>query len=164
MDEDELLRVGQALRLGRRLGQRVAVQDDLRAVRPRMRDLGVGREGRHDDGRRDAEPAGMIGNALCVVAGRHGDDAAPAFLVGELKQRVQSSALLEGGGELEILELHPNAGPRDARQRLAVEAGRAHDGARDARGRGAHVGERDGEGVGDGGVHANLRSSQSRVR
>ena len=52
-----------------------------RAVPARVLDLGVGREGRHDDGGRDAEPAGVIGHALGVVAGRHGDDAALALLV-----------------------------------------------------------------------------------
>ena len=44
---------------------------------------------RHDDGRGDAEALGVIGDRLGVVAGRHGDDAAPALL-----RRRGSSSLL----------------------------------------------------------------------
>ena len=69
MHEDELLRRGQAMRLGGRLRQRVAVQHHARAVTARVLHLHVGREGRHDDGRGDAETPGVIGHALGVVAG-----------------------------------------------------------------------------------------------
>ena len=161
MDEDELPGVGQAMRLGGRLGQRVAVQDDARAVPARVLDLGVGREGRHDDGGRDAEPAGVIGHALGVVAGRHGDDAALLLLVGELQQRVQRPALLERGRELQVLELHPDIGLGDARERLAAQAGRVHHRIADARGGVLDVLQRDRKCR----HHAaSRRSIQSRVR
>ena len=87
----------------------------------------------------------MIGDALRMVAGRHGDDATAALLIGELQQRVQCAALLEGGGELQVLELYPDVGLGDARQRLAAQAGRMDDGALDARRGGANIGQGNGK-------------------
>ena len=74
--------------------------------------------------------ARVVGDALRVVAGRHGDHAALALLRRELQQLVQRAALLERGGELQVLELEPDLGPGDARQRLAAQAGRVHDDSR----------------------------------
>jgi hypothetical protein len=42
-----------------------------------------------------------------VVAGAHGDDAAPALGLRQQEQLVQCAALLERGGELQVLELQP---------------------------------------------------------
>ena len=69
--------VGALQRLGqrRRLGEVVAVQHDLGAERLGAAHLHVGREAGHHDGGRDAEPGGVVGDALGVVAGRHGHDA-----------------------------------------------------------------------------------------
>ena len=148
MDEDQLLGLGQAVGLGRRLRQRVPLQHDARAMVARVLHLVVGCEGRHHDGRRNAQPARMIGDALRMVAGRHGDDAALAFVVGELQQRVERAAFLERGGELQVLELHPDIGLGDARQRLAAQARRMDDRAGNAGGSCADVGERDGKSLG----------------
>jgi len=108
MDEHEFLLCRDAPRLGGRFGQRVAVQHHRRAMAARVADLGVGRKGRHHDGGRNTEAPGVIGDALRVVAGRHGDHAALALLVCELQQRVQRAAFLERGGELQVLELDPD--------------------------------------------------------
>jgi len=51
-----------------------------------------------------------------VIAGRHGDDAALAFVRRELQQRVERATLLERGGVLQVLELDP-----DVRQSCAGE-------------------------------------------
>ena len=56
-------------------GEAVALQHDLGAERLGAVDLDEGRALGHHDRRRDAEPAGVIGDALGVVAGRHRDDA-----------------------------------------------------------------------------------------
>jgi hypothetical protein len=161
MHEHQLLRRRQPMRLGGGFGQRVAMQDNARAMAACMLHLRVGREGRHDDGGGNAEPAGMIGHALGMVAGRHSDDAALSFVGRELQQGVERAALLERGGELQVLELDPDVGLGDARQRLAPEARRVHHGAADARGGELDVFQRDGQG----GHHAaSRRSIQSRVR
>ena len=49
----------------------------LRTEAPCRGDLHEGRRPRHDDGRRDTEPLGVVGDGLGMVAGRHCDDAAP---------------------------------------------------------------------------------------
>ena len=94
---------------------------------------------------RDAEAAGVVGDALRMVAGRHGDHAALALLRRELEQGIQRAALLERGGELKVLELDPDIGLGDARQRLAAQAGRVDNGAGDARGGALDIVQGDGE-------------------
>ena len=162
MDEDELLRAASAMRLGAGLGQGVAVQDHRARRWPRVcSTLVLGVKRRHHDGGGNAEPAGVIGHALRMVAGRHGDHAALPLVGRELQQRVQRAALLERGGELQVLELEPDIGLGDARQRLAAQAGRVHHRAGDARGGALDVLQRDGQG---GHQAASRRSIQSRVR
>ena len=58
----------------------------------------------------------MVGDRLRVVAGAHGDHAALALVSRERQQLVQRAALLERGGELQVLELeaHLGAGERDS--------------------------------------------------
>ena len=80
MYEHQLLRLGQAMRLGAGFSQGVAKQDHARAMIARVLDLGIGREGGHDDGGGNGQPAGVIGHALGVVARRDGDHAAPPFI------------------------------------------------------------------------------------
>src|SRR5258708_17622485 len=55
-----------------------------------------------------------------MIAGRHGDDAAFAFVLAERKQFVERAAFFEGGGELQILEFEENLGARDRRQRARM--------------------------------------------
>ena len=104
VDEDESLFLDHGLGGDLAVGQRFARQDDLRAMRPRALDLGRRRRLRHHDGRRDAEPLGVIGDRLGMIAGRHGDDAARPFRRGQTRHLVIGAAVLEGTGDLQILE------------------------------------------------------------
>ena len=88
---------------------------------------------RHHDRRRDAEAPGVIGHALRVVAGRHRDHAGGRLLRRQLRQPVQRAALLERGGVLQVLELQPELGAGDLRERARRQAGRRDDLARQPR-------------------------------
>ena len=68
---------------------------------------------------------GVIGDALRVVAGRHGDDAALALVRRQGRQPVERAALLEGGGELQVLELEPDLAAEDLGQRAARSRSRS---------------------------------------
>ena len=57
------------------------------------------------------------------------------------QKRVECAALLVGGGELLVLELEPDLGAGDLRQRDRMQRRRAHHRAGDPLGRGAHVGD-----------------------
>ena len=58
----------------------------------------------------------VVGHALRVVACAHGDHAARTLFVGQLHQLVAGTALLEGRGELQVLELEVHLGTDDVRQ------------------------------------------------
>jgi hypothetical protein len=139
MDEHEALFERQLARLGVGVVKHVAVQHDGRAVARGLGDFHGRRRLGHDDGRRDAEPLGMISDGLRMVAGRSRDHAARALLGRQLKQFVERAAFLVGGGELQILELEPDFGADELRQRAANQHRRADDGSLDALGRGADV-------------------------
>ncbi len=85
------------------------------------------RADRHDDGRWNAQPLGMIGQALGVIAGRRREDAAGAFAVTQQQQLVERAALLEGRGELLVFRLDPQIGAGHRRQALRKGAGRSDD-------------------------------------
>lgn len=56
------------------------MQHDLGAMTPGALDLGERRLRRHHDGRPNTEPIGVVGHALRVITGGHGDHAAlPLF-------------------------------------------------------------------------------------
>ena len=80
MDEDQRLRRGQFVRVRRGLGQGFADQHDIGAPGRGAGHLGCRGEFRHHDGGGDAEQAGVAGDRLGVVAGRHGDHAAGALV------------------------------------------------------------------------------------
>ena len=88
-----------------RAGEVGAREHHLGLVHLGARDLRERRVGGHHDRRRDPEPVGVVGEALRVVAGRRGDDAAGPSRVGEPEQEVERAAFLERGRELEVLEL-----------------------------------------------------------
>ena len=133
-----------AMGLGGALGEVLAEEDDPGAQHLRAVHLHEGGVGGHDDGGVDAEPGGVAGHGLGVVAGRHGHDAAGPVLRAERQQLVEGAPLLEGGRELQVLELHDHVGAEHGGQRLRPGAGRALDGAGDPLGGGQHVVERDG--------------------
>ena len=80
MHEHQVLLGRQLARVDRGGVDAVAVQDHARAEARGALDLGEGRPLRHHDGGGNAEALRVIGDALRVVAGRHGDDAALGFL------------------------------------------------------------------------------------
>jgi hypothetical protein len=112
---------------GRGLVIAVAVDHHLGAVGAGLLHLhercGLG----HHDGHRDAQAGGVIGQTLAMIAGRGGDHAAGAHGLIQEQQFVERPALLVGGGELQVLELHPHLGAGDLAQRPRPTAGRALD-------------------------------------
>jgi hypothetical protein len=121
-----------------------AVKHDFGAVPFGLHHLD-GRGGhRHDDGDRHAQPPPVIGQRLRMVAGRGGDHAAGAPPLLHQQQFVERAALLVGGGELQVLELHIHGGPGHLRQCPAEQSGRAHHRALDPLRRRPDVGQGDG--------------------
>jgi hypothetical protein len=100
----------------------VAFDDHGRAERPGLLDFHERRAARHDDGHRHVQALAMVGEALGVVAGRSRDHSTPLLVGRQLQQFVQRAALLVGGGELQILELHPHLGAGNRRQRPGIAA------------------------------------------
>ena len=125
------------------LEQVVAFKQHRRAVHARIADLGIGRALRHHDRRRNAEPRRVVGDRLCVVAGAHRDHAAAALRGREGKELVQRAALLERGGELQVLELEEDLGAGELGERPAVDEGGVLEGAGHAGRCGPDVLERD---------------------
>ena len=113
----------------RRLASAVASPRSARGARPRAEDLGALHlhergVGRHHDRGLDAEAGRVAGDGLGVVARRHRDDARSGARPRSAKQLVQRAALLERRGELEVLELHDDAGAEHLRQRVRPGARR----------------------------------------
>jgi len=105
MDEGEAVLGRESRRFAMRFAQPGAAQHHVGAMRRRALDLGEGSALGHDDGRRNAETPGMIGDALRVVAGRHGDDAGAALLRRQALQLVERAALLERAGRMQRFQL-----------------------------------------------------------
>ena len=80
MDEHEARLRRQPLGVLLRLRVAIAGQHDFRAERLDRIDLDLRRRPRHDDDGAHAEPLRGEGDALRVIAGAGGDDAARAFL------------------------------------------------------------------------------------
>jgi len=72
-----------------------ALDDDRRAQRLGTVDLGERGPLGHHDRCRNPQPACVVGDALRMVAGRHGDDSGAALVVVERQQLVERAALLE---------------------------------------------------------------------
>ncbi len=111
-------------------GQARLRDDHLGAERPGGSDLDGWRVGRDDNGRRDLEQRGRIGNGLRVIAaGMRHDPAAPR-LGGQRGDRRIGAAQLERAGRLERFRLqqqprlYPGEGYEGRPQRHAAEAGR----------------------------------------
>ena len=118
---------------------------DLRAVTPGVLDLHHRRADRHHDGSGNAEPMCVIGHALRMIAGRHRDHAALPFVRRQRQQPVERAALLEGRGELQVLEFEPEIAAADLAQRPALVAFGDDDRAGNGSGRGSDVIGRDGK-------------------
>ena len=124
MDEGQAVALGDLPGMAGRILDALALEHHPGTEAPRVLDLHERRVARHDDGRRDAQAPRVVGDALRMIAGGHGDHARGRLLGRQLRQAVQGAALLERGGVLQVLELEPDLGAGDLRQR-ARRAGRA---------------------------------------
>ena len=88
---------------------------------------------------------GVIGHALRMIAGRHRDHAALAFVRRQRQQPIERAALLEGRGELQVLEFEPELAAADLAQRPALVAFGDDDRAGNGSGRGSDIIGRDGK-------------------
>ena len=120
----------------------VAPQFDPRAKRLGAADLGEGGAFGHHDGRRNAEPLGVIGDALRMVAGGHRDHAALFFVRGQAVELDQRAAILEGSGALQGFELEIDIGVEQIGKRTGPDCRRADDIARDEIGGAANIVDR----------------------
>src|ERR1017187_8664698 len=106
----------------------------------------------HDDGGRYAQPPGMIGDPLRMIARRHGNDTTLALIEVKRQQLVEGAALLEGRCELQVFEFEEDLGAGQSRQRARMPGWRDLDCARN-RARGAlDIGKSNGKGR----IHAGL--------
>ena len=131
MDEGEAALGGERLRAHLRLRHALALEHDLGAVRPRRLDLHERRGHRHHDGGRDAQPRGVVGDRLGVVAGGHGDHAPRPRGGVERGELVERAAVLERVGDLEILVFHMDVGAGQRRELGGRQHRRAQHLARD---------------------------------
>ena len=141
--------VGLAILPGELAGflQGCAGNDDLGTEPPRILDLHHRRPDRHHDNSGNAEPFGVIGHALRMVARGHRDDTPPPLIRRQRFEAVEGAALLEGGGELQILEFEPDLAAENLAQRSALVAFRCRNRPTDGHRRRLHVRQRDRKGV-----------------
>ena len=147
MDEGEVAFGGQAMGIVGGVVHRVAFQQHPRAELGGLLDLNERGQLRHDDGRRDAEPRGVVGDALGVVAGGHRDHAARALLFRQARELDVGAAVLERRAVLEGLELERDVAPQQLREPLRAQARRTDDLARERLRRGFDVCEPDRHGA-----------------
>jgi hypothetical protein len=83
----------------------------------------------------------MPRHRLRVIAGGHCDHAALALRIGQERQPVGRSTLLERTGDLQVVELQHHIGAGGARHRLTRKCRRAQYTAGDPLGGRRHIGE-----------------------
>ncbi len=101
------------------------VENDLRAVARRVRDLERGRVRRHDDDGARTDVAGGGRHGLRVVAGGERDDAAFAFVAGQERQAAHRAAELERAGALQDFGFGEDAPAGCGRGGAGFDQGRA---------------------------------------
>ena len=82
-------------RMGFRFVEILAMQDDFCAEGAGLLDFHVRREARHHDDRGNLQQFGVIGDTLCMVAGRDRDHASTALRGIERQQLVERATFLE---------------------------------------------------------------------
>ena len=102
--------------MGGRLVEHVAVQHHIGAVRLGGVHFQRGRNLRHADRRLGMTLARRIRDALRMVAGGRGDDAAGDLLLGKRRDLVVRATNLERTGHLQVLRLEQNLMPGQLRQ------------------------------------------------
>lgn len=80
------------------------------------------REPRHDDHRLDTHAVRVVGGALRMIAGAHGDDATRSFVIGQQEQLIASAPLLKRTGVLEVLEFQVDAAVCQLGEQLRLHA------------------------------------------
>jgi hypothetical protein len=141
VDEGQALFFAQLQRVGVGVVIGLALDDHRRAEIAGVLHLHERRGLGHDDGHGHAQASAVISQALGMVAGAGGDDALGLLGVAEQHQLVERAALLVGGRELQVLELHPHLGAGNLRQGLRIAARRALDMALETAGGGLDGGE-----------------------
>ena len=121
MDEHQAAVRGEPLAVLLRLRVAIAGQHDLRAERLDRVDLDLRGRPRHDDDGAQAEALRREGDALRVIAGAGGDDAARAILRRQPGDPVVGAADLEAEDRLEVFALEQHLvvePPRQARRQI----------------------------------------------
>ena len=130
MDKHQRLRRRQFMGVRRRLRQGFADQNDIRAPRRGAGDLRRRRELRHHDRGGYTQQTGVTRDRLGMIARRHGDHAARSLVPGQHRQAIGRATLLEGAGDLQVVQLQQHVRAGNAGYRLAGQ----HRGAQDAPG------------------------------
>ena len=71
---------------------------------------------RHHDGGRNAQPTGVAGDPLGVVARRHRDHPDTRLVRRQVFQLIERATILERAGVLQVLQLQSKVGPEALRQ------------------------------------------------
>ena len=145
MDESEAFAIGDGAGGGPGFLQVIAFQHHPGAEIAGVLDLGEGGGFRHHDGGGNAQPAGMIGHALGVIAGAHGGDAALFLVRRQRLEAVERAALFERRGELPVFEFEMDLATRDLGQGARMAHRRALNLAGDHLCRGADIVKRYGK-------------------
>ena len=119
--EGELALLGQLERAGVGLVVDVASEHDLSSERFGALHLDIGGRCGHDDGGGHAVALRRVGHALRMVAGRRGDEAAFALVVGKRADLVVCATHLIGAGALHVLRLEEDAIARDLAEVRALD-------------------------------------------
>ena len=139
MNEDQALAIRDGARQIVGLRQIAAFLNHLGAEIACMLDLGERCGQRHHDGGGNAQPPGMIGDPLGMVARAHRRHSARLFFRRQRQKAIERAALLEAGGELAVLEFQPHIAAGDLRQGHRMARGRTHQRAFRGGGGGLHI-------------------------
>ena len=120
MDEDQAFALRHLAGEHRGAVDAVALQQHPRAEALGALHLVEGRALGHDDGGGNGEALGVIGDALGMIAGGHGDDAGLGLLRRQAAQLVAGAAVLERAGELLVLQLQRRSRPHRWRRPAAA--------------------------------------------
>ena len=125
MDQGQAISLHQLVGEGDQVGEFVALLQHPGAEAFGAGDLGEGRAKRHGDSCRNAQPAGVVGDALGVIASGNRDDAEPALQLAERLQPEQRATVFERRSDLQVFQLQPDLGTGQGRERPRMPGGRS---------------------------------------